>query len=102
MADNQSYSRYRQNRQELAILIQLQLAVLGILDMNALKDKLRRLEARVLADNFKVLVIGEFKRGKSTFINSMLGQKVLPAYTKPCTAIINEVKWGDSPRALLY
>ena len=46
--------------------------------------------------------MGEFKRGKSTFINAMLGEKVLPAYARPCTAIINEVKWGDSRRALLH
>jgi len=102
MAENHSYSSYQKNRQVLATLIQQQLAVLETLNMKGLKDKLQRLEKRVLADNFKVLVMGEFKRGKSTFINSMLGQKILPAYTKPCTAIINEVKWGDRQRALLY
>lgn len=46
-------------------------------------------------DDFKVLVIGEFKNGKSTFINSMMGSKVLPAYSTPCTAVINEVKYGE-------
>jgi GTPase SAR1 family protein len=102
MAENQSYISYQKNRQVLATLIQQQLAVLETLDLKGLKDRLQRLEKRVLADNFKVLVMGEFKRGKSTFINSMLGQKILPAYTKPCTAIINEVKWGDRQRALLY
>ena len=66
------------------------------------EDTLHRLKERVQTDHFKVLVIGEFKRGKSTFINAMLGAEILPAYAKPCTAIINEVKWGDSPRALLH
>lgn len=64
--------------------------------------KVQRLEQRVHDDNFKVFVMGEFKRGKSTFINAMLGQEVLPAYATPTTAIINEVKWGEQPRALLY
>ena len=53
----------------------------------ALLDLKKKLEN----DNFKVLVIGEFKNGKSTFINSLMGEKVLPAYSTPCTAVINEV-----------
>ena len=54
---------------------------------SALLDLKKKLES----DNFKVLVIGEFKNGKSTFINSLMGDKVLPAYSTPCTAVINEV-----------
>lgn len=53
-------------------------------------------------DNFRVLVIGEFKNGKSTFINSLMGAKVLPAYSTPCTAVINEVKYGYDKKATLY
>lgn len=46
----------------------------------ALLDLKKKLEN----DNFKVLVIGEFKNGKSTFINSLMGEKILPAYSTPC------------------
>ena len=46
--------------------------------------------------------MGEFNRGKSTFINALLGQRVLPAYVLPTTAIINEVKWGQQRRAVLH
>ena len=65
---------------------------------SALLDLKRKLEN----DNFKVLVIGEFKNGKSTFINSLMGDKVLPAYSTPCTAVINEVIYGKEKRAVLY
>ena len=41
------------------------------------------------------MVLGEFKRGKSTFINALLGEEILPAYAVPCTAIINEIKYAD-------
>ena len=54
---------------------------------SALLDLKKKLEN----DNFKVLVIGEFKNGKSTFINSLMGEKVLPAYSTPCTAVNNEL-----------
>lgn len=65
---------------------------------SALLDLKKKLEN----DNFKVLVIGEFKNGKSTFINSLMGEKVLPAYSTPCTAVINEVIYGKEKRAMLY
>lgn len=67
-------------------------------DGTALIDLKEKLEN----DNFKVLVIGEFKNGKSTFINSLVGEKVLPAYSTPCTAVINEVVYGENERAVLY
>ena len=51
---------------------------------------------------FKVLVIGEFKNGKSTVINALLGEKILPAYSTPCTAVINEIIYGDEVKATLF
>jgi len=63
--------------------------------LEELRDKLRN-------DNFKVLVIGEFKRGKSTFINALMHEEILPAYSVPCTAIINEIKFGEEKRAVIY
>lgn len=68
-------------------------------------DEDRALEAdqvRLNSDTFRVLVIGEFKRGKSTFVNALLGEEILPAYTIPCTAIINEIKYGEKKRAILH
>ena len=58
--------------------------------------------AKLASDAFKVLVLGEFKRGKSTFINAMLGQDVLPAFSIPCTAVINEIKWAENMKAMLH
>ena len=63
---------------------------------------LLHLKKKLENDNFKVLVIGEFKNGKSTFINALMGEKVLPAYSTPCTAVINEVVYGKEKKATLY
>ena len=54
------------------------------------------------SDTFKVLVVGEFKRGKSTAINAMLGAKLLPAKVAPCTAVITRVKFGERKQATLH
>ena len=71
---------------------------LNDLDVQEVLDVKDRLEK----DNFKVLVIGEFKRGKSTFINALMGKKILPSYSTPCTAVINEVVYGKDEQAALY
>lgn len=65
-------------------------------------QKLEKTLSQLDGDSFKTLIIGEFKRGKSTFINALLGQDVLPAYAIPCTAVINEVKYGPEKKAILH
>ncbi|MGR6999572.1 dynamin family protein [Yinghuangia aomiensis] len=60
------------------------------------------MRTRAASEAFKVMIVGEFKRGKSTVINAMLGDKVLPSFARPCTAIINEVMRADQRSALIY
>lgn len=57
---------------------------------------------RVKEKNFKVIVVGEFKRGKSTLINALLKCKVLPADIVPTTATINRVAYDPNPFVQLY
>ena len=48
-------------------------------------------------DFFTVVVLGEFKRGKSTFVNALLGQEILPTDILPETATINAVMYSEEP-----
>lgn len=50
-------------------------------------------------DTFQVAVIGEFKRGKSTLINALLEQDVLPTDAMPATATLNRVTYSIQPFA---
>lgn len=43
---------------------------------------------------FNLMVIGEAKSGKSTFINAYLGKEVLPMDVRQCTSSIIEIKRG--------
>ena len=59
------------------------------------------LSGKIANSRLKILVAGEFKRGKSTLINALLGEEVLPAYSTPCTAVITEILYGAEKRAVL-
>lgn len=48
-----------------------------------------------------VAVIGEFKRGKTTLINALLGADLLPTGVLPVTAVPALVRFGMQPRATL-
>ena len=50
---------------------------------------------RLKTDKLRVLVIGRFSAGKSTFINALFGQPVLPASPTPTTGVLCEVKFAD-------
>lgn len=47
---------------------------------------------------FTVVVLGEFKRGKSTFVNALLGTPLLPMDILPETATINAIMYSENPQ----
>lgn len=69
-----------------------------ISDAHALAQQAHNIEQGI----FNMIVLGEFKNGKSTLLNSMLGSKTLPSKATPCTAIITILVSGDSDRVTLY
>lgn len=102
MSQNQ-YQKLQKKRENLINIIERLLPIVSQIKLEKKwKNRLNILSERIKKDNFKILVLGEFKRGKSTFINGLLGQEILPAYTIPTTAIINEVKWSPIPHAYIH
>jgi GTPase Era involved in 16S rRNA processing len=55
------------------------------------RDRLRK-------ERLNILVVGEFSRGKSTFINALVGEPVLPSKVNPTTAAISVLS-GGTPRS---
>lgn len=45
-----------------------------------------------------VLVCGEFKRGKSTFVNAIIGRNVCATDTDICTSVVSVIKYGDKEK----
>lgn len=102
MPQYKQYAEFRKKQIELANILKESSEVIADLNMNKMRENLQKLSDKVQNDTFKVQIVGTFKNGKSTFINSILGAEILPAYALPCTAIVNEVKWGDTKRAVVH
>ncbi|MGO9312498.1 MAG: dynamin family protein, partial [Syntrophobacteraceae bacterium] len=43
---------------------------------------------------FNLVVLGQFKRGKSTFINALLGENILPTAIIPLTSVVTILRYG--------
>lgn len=81
-------------------LVQMQKAALG---MN-LEETGKNLEAsrkKLEERKFAVGILGEFKRGKSTVINSLLEKEIMPADILPTSATMNRVTYDMTPHVEL-
>lgn len=100
--NNEQLRDFSGRQAELVRTIQQTESLIDVLDVPHSVERLRELREKTASDTFKIIVVGAFKTGKSTLINALLGQEALPAFATPTTAIINEVKYGEEPRAVLH
>lgn len=56
---------------------------------------LRESKVRLAEEDFTLVILGEFKRGKSTLINALLGGQLLPTAIVPLTAIPTVIQYGS-------
>lgn len=98
----QTYADFGKKRARLIALLEQQKAAAVRIEGTSWASALDRLRLRVEDEGFRVLVLGEFKRGKSTLINAMLGSRVMPAAAVPTTAVISEVKYDERAHAVLF
>lgn len=99
---NDQLKEFAARQKRLTGIIQEASGFVQKLDMEHCAQTLEQLRKKISSDTFKIMVMGNFKNGKSTFINALLGQEILPAYAVPTTAIINEIKYGEKPKAVLH
>ena len=57
---------------------------------------------RIKTKKYNVAVVGEFRRGKSSLINALLGLPVLPADATPTTATVNRITYGAEPCVTIH
>jgi ribosome biogenesis GTPase A len=70
-------------------------ALAGELGAEPVADEARELAARISEGRFYVACVGQFKRGKSTLINALIGEPVLPTGFIPVTAVPTVIRFGS-------
>jgi len=69
----------------------------GVAMESPLLARVRVLRSRLAHERLQLAVLGQFKRGKSTFINALLGTDVLPTGVIPLTAVATFIAWRSAP-----
>lgn len=59
------------------------------------EDNIREQAERIKNEVFNLMILGEAKSGKSTFINAYLGKEVVPMDVRQCTSAIIKIRKGD-------
>ncbi len=93
---------YREFQKNLLELLGKASGIAQELGFTALIRSAGELEHRVLAERFSVAVLGEIKRGKSTLINALLGEDVLPRAALVCTSALCLIRHADAPVAIVH
>lgn len=59
-------------------------------------ESLCRQAEKIRNEVFNLMILGEAKSGKSTFINAYLGKEIVPMDVRQCTSAIIKIRRGDS------
>jgi small GTP-binding protein len=62
---------------------------------------LSQIRYRLFSGEIHIAIIGQFNRGKSTFINKLIKNDLLPASVLPLTAIPTEIRFGEKTKTII-
>lgn len=103
-----NYEGFKLARTQLANMVEGQLSVVRSSDYDSVVNTTEKPSAllaetnkRLKDENLRVLVMGKFSSGKSTFLNGLLGRPLLPMKAIPTTAVIGEIRYSDTEKIVL-
>ena len=74
-------------------------ALCGRYQIGALEEFLESCQSFAQEKILNIAVLGRFKAGKSSFLNHLLGQALLPVGVIPVTTVVTEIQYGPEERA---
>ncbi|MGH3873176.1 MAG: dynamin family protein [Pseudonocardiaceae bacterium] len=81
--------------------VDLALATIARYDRSDLEARLHQARARLLDEQVRVLVVGEFKQGKSLLVNGLVRAPVCPVHDDMATSVPTVVRYADAATAVL-
>lgn len=93
---------YELKRKKLLAILQQLSDMAAALQLNVQEQQAKKAMEMLMQEQFHMAVVGEFSRGKSTFVNALIGKNILPSSMLPTTAIISKIIYGKRPEFTLY
>ena len=93
---------YSKAKQEVARNLQFLREFVRVNGHQEQEDRCQQLLAKLAEDHFTLAVLGQFKRGKSTLMNAVLGRQVLPTGVLPLTSAITVLKFGPQEKLVIH
>lgn len=96
--------QFKQAREDLLGIVTKQASITTKADLGdkTVLTQLNNASSTLEDDTLKVLVMGKFNGGKSTLLNAIMGEQLLPTKHIPTTAVIGEIVYADQAEAVLY
>lgn len=85
---------YKQNKNQVLAIYEEYLKACAYADKKS-NDSIREQAEKIKNEIFNLMILGEAKSGKSTFINAYLGKEVVPMDVRQCTSAIIKIRKGD-------
>lgn len=92
---------YNQNKEQVLSLYN---EFVQLFEQNGIQigENIRKQADKIRNEVFNLMVLGEAKSGKSTFINAFLGKEIVPMDVLQCTSAIIEIKRGTDYKLTAY
>ncbi|MGE5580052.1 MAG: DUF6062 family protein [Bacillota bacterium] len=92
---------YSQAKMNLASQLWVVRDALKVLGVDQAEGQCRELVVKLAEDHFTLAVLGQFKRGKSSLINAIIGRELLPTGVLPLTSAITTLRYGPEERLVI-
>jgi len=71
-------------------------------DAGMIDNRLLTVKEQLLSNCFNLVILGQFKRGKTTLINSLIGKEILPSSVVPLTSVVTILKHSGEINCNIY
>lgn len=78
------------------------LSTSGKLGLESIVTDLELVSKNLKEGIFRLLVLGDMKRGKSTFVNALIKENLLPTNVNPCTAVLTVMSHGENRQVTVH
>jgi GTP-binding protein EngB required for normal cell division len=99
--DVSSLRHYTLAKQEVAASVRAAKQLFEALGAREAAERCQALVVQLAEDRFNLAVVGQFKRGKSSLMNAILGRELLPTGLLPLTSAITTLCYGSKQRVML-